>query len=137
MINRVLKAVKKQSKAKVRKNGKGIVSRIDPYVQTLLGKISNGKDVMAVRKGQILFAQGDRSDAIFFIESGRVKISVISGGKEAVLAMLGPRKFFGEGALVGQSLRVSTATALVASTVFRVQKGAMTRALHDQASLSQ
>jgi hypothetical protein len=65
--------------------------------------------------------------------SGRVKITVVSSaGKEAVLAMLGPHDFFGEGALVGQSLRMSTATTLKATTVFQVEKRAMLRAFHDQ-----
>src|SRR5206468_9845479 len=60
-----------------------------------------------------------------------------AGGKEAVLVMVGPRNFFGEGALVGQSVRVSTATAMEPSTVFRVEKSAMIRALHHQAALSE
>ena len=70
----------------------------DPYVTTLLGKISEGKHVMSVRKGETIFSQGDRADAIYFVQSGRVKVSVVSSaGKEAVLAMLGPHDFFGEG----------------------------------------
>ena len=79
-------------------------------------------------KGEKIFSQGDRADAIFFIQSGKVKITVVStAGKEAVIAMLGPHNFLGEGALVGQSLRISTATALEPSTVFRVEKMAMTQ----------
>jgi CRP/FNR family transcriptional regulator, cyclic AMP receptor protein len=67
-----------------------------------------------------------------------VKISVVSAaGKEAVLVILGPRNFLGEGALVGQSLRTSTATAIAPSVLFRVEKGAMIRALHDQGALSE
>ena len=109
----------------------------DPYVPTLLGKISEGKHVMSVRKGKKIFSQGERADAIYFVETGRVKISVVSSaGKEAVLAMLGPHDFFGEGSLVGQSLRMSTATALEAATVFQVEKRSMLRALHAQSDLS-
>ncbi len=75
---------------------------------------------------------------VFFVQSGKVKISVVSpGGKEAVLVMLGSHDFFGEGSLVGQSLRVSTATALEPSTVFRIEKMVMVRALRDQAALSE
>jgi CRP/FNR family transcriptional regulator, cyclic AMP receptor protein len=111
---------------------------LDPYVTTLLEKISEGKHVMSVRKGKKIFSQGDRADAIYFVETGRVKVSVLSSaGKEAVLVMLGPRHFFGEGALVGQSVRLSTATALEPATLFRVERLAMLRALHDQAELSE
>src|SRR5438552_13224845 len=93
---------------------------------------------MRLPKGEKIFAQGDSADAIFFIQSGKVKISVVSAaGKEAVLVIVGPHNFFGEGSLVGQSLRMSTATTLEPSTVFRVEKLAMIRALHDQAVLSE
>jgi len=110
----------------------------DPYVATLLGRVSEGKHVMSVPQGKKIFSQGDRADAIYFIEGGRVKITVVSSaGKEAVLAMLGPHDFFGEGALVGQSLRMSTATTLEATTLFQVEKRAMLRAFHDQPELSE
>ena len=110
----------------------------DPYVATLLGRVSEGKHVMSVPKGKKIFSQGDRADAIYFIQSGRVKITVVSSaGKEAVLAMLGPHDFLGEGALVGQSLRMSTATTLGATTLFQVEKRAMLRAFHDQPELSE
>jgi CRP/FNR family cyclic AMP-dependent transcriptional regulator len=110
----------------------------DPYVTKLLGKISDGKRVLNFQKGQRIFSQGDRADAIFFLQSGKVKITVISErGKEAVIAMLGPHDFFGEGALVGQSLRISMATVLEPSTIFRVDKLAMRQALHQQAELSE
>ena len=110
----------------------------DLYVTTLLGKISEGKHVMSLRKGEKIFSQGDSADAIYFVQSGRVKISVVSSaGKEAVLVMLGPHAFFGEGSLVGQPLRLSTATALEPVTLFQVEKRTMLRALHDQADLSE
>jgi CRP/FNR family transcriptional regulator, cyclic AMP receptor protein len=110
----------------------------DPYVTSLLEKISDGKRILNIEAGETIFAQGDLADAIFFIESGKVKVSVVSaGGKEAVLVMLGPRNFLGEGSLVGQSLRVSTATTLEPSVMFRVEKGAMIKALHDQVALSE
>src|SRR5436190_23249913 len=109
----------------------------DLYVARLLGKITDGKQEMNFRKGEKIFSQGDRADAIYFIQAGRVKITVVStGGKEAVLAMLGPHDFFGEGSLVGHSLRMSTATTLEPATLFKVEKRAMLRALHDQPTLS-
>src|SRR3954463_5242749 len=78
----------------------------DPYVTDLLERITDGKHAMNVAVGETVFAQGDPADAIFFIESGKVKMSVVSAaGKEAVLVVLGPRNFLGEGSLVGQSLR--------------------------------
>ena len=111
---------------------------IDPYVAALLHKTTQGKQVLSLAKGEKIFGQGEYPDAIFFIQSGKVKISVVSsGGKEAVLALLGPQSFFGEGALVGQSLRMSTATTLEPSVVYRVEKAAMSRALHDQTALSE
>jgi len=120
------------------KVAKSTSTPMDPYVTILLGKILEGKHVMSVRKGKKIFSQGDRAEAIYFVETGRVKVSVVSSaGKEAVLAMLGPRQFFGEGALVGQSLRVSTATAVEPATLFQVEKRAMLRALHDEAELSE
>lgn len=93
---------------------------------------------MSVAVGETVFAQGDRADAIFFIESGKVKMSVVSSaGKEAVLVVLGPRNFLGEGSLVGQSLRISTATTMEACVIFRVEKAVMMRALSNQSELSE
>jgi len=113
-------------------------TRPDPYVTALLEKISDGKHEMRFGKGKKIFSQGDRAESIYFVQSGRVKISVVSSsGKEAVLAMLGPHDFLGEGALVGQSLRISTAMALEPVTLFQVEKRVMLRALHDQAELSE
>src|SRR5437667_9183984 len=88
----------------------------DLYVSQLLEKISDGKHVMSFRKGEKVFSQGAQADAIYFVHAGKVKITVVSStGKEAVLALLGPHEFFGEGSLVGQSLRVSTATTMEAA----------------------
>jgi CRP/FNR family cyclic AMP-dependent transcriptional regulator len=115
-----------------------ISKRIDSFVTSLLEKPSTGKHVLRLRKGDKIFAQGDAADAIFFLQTGKVKISVVSqGGKEAVLGLLGPPNFFGEGSLVGQSLRLSTAVALETSNVLRVEKEAMIVALHDQPDLAE
>ena len=111
---------------------------VDPYVASLLEKITVGKQELRFRKGQKIFSQGDSADSVYFIQTGRVKISVVSAsGKEAVLAMPGPHDFFGEGSLVNQSLRISTAETLEASTVFRIEKRAMIRSLHEQSELSE
>src|SRR6266699_1178100 len=111
---------------------------VDPYVATLLEKITLGKQKVSFDKGEKIFSQGDRSDSIYFIQAGRIEITVVSAaGKEVVLAMLGPHDFFGEGALVNQSLRISTAKALGPSTVFRVEKQSMIRSLREQPELSE
>ena len=110
----------------------------DIYFSSLLEKIKAGKRELSLPSGAKIFSQGDPADAIYFVQSGRVKVSVVSAaGKEAVLAMPGPHDFFGEGALINQSLRVSTAKALKPSTVFRVEKRAMLRALREQTELSE
>jgi CRP/FNR family transcriptional regulator, cyclic AMP receptor protein len=111
---------------------------VDPYVATLLEKITTGKQQLLFRKGKKIYSQGDPADSIYFIQSGRIKIGVVSAaGKEAVLAMPGPHDFFGEGSLVKQSLRVSTAVTLEPCAVFRIEKRAMIRALHEQSELSE
>lgn len=115
-----------------------LLRETDPHVETLLKSIETGKQVLQLRKHSTAFSQGDPADSIFFIQSGKIKLTVVSGqGKEAVLAMLGPRDFFGEGCLVGQPCRVSTATTIEASTVFRVQKQAMLLGLHAHLDLAE
>jgi CRP/FNR family cyclic AMP-dependent transcriptional regulator len=123
------------------KNAKLPVTRasiVDPYLKNLLKGIADGKTLLRFQKNTTIFAQGDASDAIFFIESGKIKITVVSSaGKEAVLAMLGPRSSLGEGCLVGQGVRIGTATAIQATTLFRIERKAMLRALHAQPNLSE
>lgn len=117
---------------------KQVKSAIDPYVTDLLKNIDGGKTRLRLGKDATVFSQGDSAQAIYFIQTGRVKVTVVSAlGREAVLAMLGPRGFLGEGCLVGQALRVGTATAIEPSTLFRIEKRAMLRALHSQAKLSE
>src|SRR5688500_7028978 len=89
-------------------------------------------------KGKVVFSQGQASDAVMYIQKGGIKISVLSRvGKEAVVAMLGPGEFFGEGALTGQSIRLGTATATAATTVLIIEKAAMLRLLRDQPAFSE
>ena len=124
--------------AKATKAGTVKRAGVDPDVATLLEKIILGKQKLSFDKGEKIFSQGDRADSIYFIQTGRIKITVVSAaGKEAVLAMLGPHDFLGEGALVNQSLRISTAKALEPSTVFRVEKQSMIQSLHEQPELSE
>ena len=117
---------------------KPTIAEIDPYVESLLKSIVVGKHVLQLQKDAPVFSQGDQADAIYFIQSGRVKVTVVSAqGKEAVLAMFGPHEFFGEGCLVGQPFRINTATATESSFVFGVQRQAMLQALHAQPELSE
>jgi len=89
-------------------------------------------------KGKVVFLQGQPSDAVMYIQKGGIKISVLSRtGKEAVVAMLGPGDFFGEGALTGQSIRIGTATATTPTTVLVIEKAAMRRLLRDQPTFSE
>ena len=91
------------------------------------------RKVVKYRQGEVVFAQGDPADDVRYLQKGGMKVSVLSRiGKEAVIAMLSPGDFFGEGALAGQSLRIETATAMTASSVLIIQKGAMARLLHEQ-----
>ena len=113
-------------------------TEIDPHVESLLKSIVVGKHVLQLQKNTPVFSQGDQADAIYFIQTGKVKITVVSAqGKEAILAMVGPREFFGEGCLIGQPLRITTASTTESSTVFQVQKQAMLQALHAQRELSE
>jgi CRP-like cAMP-binding protein len=83
-----------------------------------------------------VFAQGGPANSVFYIEQGGVALSVSSERGEAIVAMLAPGDFFGEGCLAGQRLRMGTATALVPTSVLRIHKRTMTRGLHEQAALS-
>ena len=89
-------------------------------------------------KGKSVFSQGEPSDSVMYIQKGGVKISVLSRtGKEAVVAMLGPGDFLGEGALTGQSIRIGTATATMATTALVIDKGVMLQLLRDEPTFSE
>jgi len=89
------------------------------------------------RKGEAVFSQRDPANDIRYIQAGAIKLSVLSRiGKEAVVAMLTPGDFFGEGVLAGQSVRIGTATAITASSVLIIEKDAMLRLLHEEPAFS-
>jgi CRP/FNR family transcriptional regulator, cyclic AMP receptor protein len=97
----------------------------------LLEKIVEGKDLLNLRMGEKLFSQGAEANALYFIQTGKVQLTVVSPqGKEAILATLYPGDFLGEECLVDNSLRTSTATSAEPSTAFRIEKRAMLEALH-------
>ena len=94
--------------------------------------------IVSYPKGKIVFSQGQPSDAVMYIQKGGIKISVLSrNGKEAVVAMLGPGDFFGEGALTGQPMRIGTATATSATTVLIVETATMLELLRDEPTFSE
>jgi CRP-like cAMP-binding protein len=108
------------------------------FMTAFLRKISAGKHERSFLAGETVYCQGSLADAMYFVQTGRVRVSVLSdAGKERVLAIRGAHTFFGERCLLGQTLRKSTAKALEPVTVFRVEKKAMLRALHAHRDLSE
>ena len=108
----------------------------DPHA--FLEKVGAGKTISRYQKDQIVFAQGDVADRVFYIQKGRVKVVVLSDrGKEAVIGILEPGQFFGEGCLNGNALRIATATALEDCVITVITKAAMVAALHDEPNFSE
>jgi CRP/FNR family cyclic AMP-dependent transcriptional regulator len=105
--------------------------------QAFLDSAGVARTVIKYGRNDVVFAQGETSDDVLYIQSGGVKLSVMSKtGKEAVVAMLGPGDFFGEGCLAGQALRMGSATAITPSTILRIGKGKMFRLLRNQHAMS-
>src|SRR5580765_4924054 len=109
---------------------------LDFDVESYLNAAS-ARTVVSYRRGELIFTQGDAAGDIRYLQKGAVKLSVLSRiGKEAVVAMLGPGDFFGEGVLTGQTLRMGTATAVVPCSVLSIEKDAMVRLLHEEPAFS-
>jgi CRP/FNR family transcriptional regulator, cyclic AMP receptor protein len=105
--------------------------------QAFLDSAGIARKIVEYRRAEVIFTQGDPCEHVLYIQSGGVKLSVLSkAGREAVVAMLGPGEFFGEGCLAGQSVRVGSATATTDSAVLLVDKDQMVRLLHMQHALS-
>jgi CRP/FNR family transcriptional regulator, cyclic AMP receptor protein len=102
-----------------------------------LATIGEGRKFVLFPKKQIIFAQGDTADAVFHIQTGNVRLTVVSNdGKEATIGILGDGEFFGEGSLAGQALRMGSATAMTDCAVLRIDKKAMMEALHREHEVS-
>ncbi len=102
-----------------------------------LATIGEGRNVVAFPKKRTIFAQGDAADAVFYIQEGKVRLTVVSKiGKEATLGILSEGQFFGEGSLAGQSLRMGSATAMTECELLRIDKKAMMLALHREHTFS-
>jgi len=103
----------------------------------ILAGPGKGRSTVRYNKHQIIFAQGDPADAVFYIQSGKLKVTVVSGqGKEAVAALLDPREFFGEACMAGQTHRLVTVTAMTEAVVVRIEKPEMIRLVREQPDFS-
>lgn len=110
--------------------------KFDPSV--FLAKAGSGRTVAKIPKNKVLFSQGDPADSVLYIREGKVRIAVLSEqGKEAVVAVLGPGAFCGEGCLAGQKLRMATALTITECSIMRLDKAAMIRVLHEEATFSE
>ena len=106
--------------------------------KAFLTKANGGRTISKYRKNQVVFSQGDPADSVFYIQDGKVKVTVLSEqGKEAVVAVLGPDEFCGEGCMTGQSRRVATTTAMTECVIMRLEKGAIVRVIHDEPAFSE
>jgi CRP/FNR family transcriptional regulator, cyclic AMP receptor protein len=107
-------------------------------LKAFLSTVNGGRTVTTYEKNQKIFSQGDRADAVFYIQEGKVKVVVISeGGKEAVVALHGKGDFFGEGCLTAQHLRLGTVVALTESVIMRLNKQAVVQVLRDEPKFSE
>jgi CRP/FNR family cyclic AMP-dependent transcriptional regulator len=124
--------VKRNTTRNIARSGR----RFDPAV--FLETAAKGRVMAAYLNKQIIFAQGDAADAVFYIQKGKVKVSVISPqGKEAIIAVLGADEFVGEGCLIGQPKRLATATAMTDCLIMRVETAEIRRVLKDEPAFSQ
>ncbi len=120
-----------------RKPSNGAAKVLAFNVQTFLDSAGVAKTIVQYGRGEAIFTQGDTCEHVMYIQSGGVKLSVLSKtGREAVVAMLGPGDFFGEGCLAGQAVRMGSATAITASAILLVGKAKMVRLLHKQHAMS-
>ena len=111
--------------------------RFDFDPRKFLATIGEGRKVVTFRKKETVFAQGDAADAVFYIQAGKIRLTVVSKiGKEATLGILGEGQFFGEGSLAGQTLRMGSATAMTDCELLRIEKKAMMLALHREHTFS-
>jgi CRP/FNR family transcriptional regulator, cyclic AMP receptor protein len=106
--------------------------------KSFLAKVGEGRSIARYRKDQIVFSQGDPADAVFYIQKGKMKVTVVSEqGKEAVVAILGPDEFFGEACLAGQVQRIATVATMTESVLMRMEKAAIVRVIHEEPAFSE
>jgi CRP-like cAMP-binding protein len=106
--------------------------------KSFLAKVDEGRSIHAYPEAHVVFSQGDSADAVFFLQTGKVKITVVSKrGKEAVVAIMGANDFFGEGCLAGQRHRIATAVTMTDSVVVRLEKAAILRVIHQEPAFAE
>ena len=116
--------------------GNAVKNLFDPKV--FLAKVGAGKTILEFHKNQKVFAQGEVADTIFYIQKGRIKLTVLSEqGKEAVVGILEPGQFFGEGCMNGHPLRIATTTAMEECVITSITKEAMIAVLHEESQFSE
>src|SRR5580693_5823052 len=117
---------------------RGAVKKLSKFdTKTFLSTIDGGRKIVAVPKKQTIFVQGDSSDAVFYIQKGKIKLTVVSKtGKEATIGILNESDFFGEGCLTGQPLRLCSATAMTDCSVMKIDKKSMNYVLHREHAFS-
>jgi CRP-like cAMP-binding protein len=106
--------------------------------KSFLAKVGEGRAIGKYRKDQIVFSQGDPADAVFYVQRGKAKVTVISEqGKEAVVAILGADEFFGEACLAGQAQRIATVTTMTDSVIMRLERAAVVRVIHEEPTFAE
>ena len=119
-----------------RRKKKGKKAPFDP--KAFLSKVNGGRTLSEYGKNQVVYRQGDPADSVFYIQTGKAKVTVLSEqGKEAVVAVLGPGDFFGEGCLAGQVLRLATVVALTPSAVMRIPKAEVVSVIHKETAFAE
>jgi len=119
------------------RTGRDKSKRAAPFAP-FLAQPGNGQTIGKYRKNQIVFSQGDPADAVFYVQKGKLKITVVSErGKEAVASLLGPDEFFGEACMAGQVLRLVTVSAMTDAVVVRIEKPEMIRLVQEQPAFSE
>ncbi len=111
-------------------------SQFDP--KSFLSKLGVGRSIVNYGGGEIVFSQGDHADAVFYVQKGKVKVTVVSEqGKEAVVAILGTNEFFGEACLGGQTQRIATVATMSDSVIMRLEKDAIVNVIHEEPAFSE
>jgi CRP/FNR family transcriptional regulator, cyclic AMP receptor protein len=129
-------ARKKKGERKGERLKKRVKASFDPKI--FLTKVGEGKTISRYRKDQVVFSQGEVADAVFYIQQGKIKLTVVSEqGKEAVIAILGPGDFFGEGCLNGHPLRIATSRAVDECVVTRLEKATTLATIHNEPEFSE
>jgi CRP-like cAMP-binding protein len=142
-----MKSQKQKSSTKISKPNGEAIRALAPVIMGnmspvdwpgFLAGMSRGKTILEYGEGRTVFMQGDVADAVWYLQEGKVKHAVTSAqGKEAIVAVLGPGEFFGEGCLAGRAVRMATATTLSDCTLYKIDKTLMIRMLHEQHGISE